>query len=53
MDWHERKALRLIKALNPEQLELFIGWQRNSVRLGITPTTEDVFDYLSELKEAA
>jgi hypothetical protein len=53
MDWHERKALRLIKTLSPEQLELFIGWQKKCIRLGVMPSAEDAFDYLSELKEAA
>jgi hypothetical protein len=53
MSWHERRAIYLLKSLGPEQLELFVGWQRKCIRLGVIPSAEDAFDYLSEMREAA
>ena len=53
ISWHERRAIYLLKSLGPEQLELFVGWQRQCVSKGFTPSAEDAFDYLNELKEAA
>jgi hypothetical protein len=52
MSWHERRAIHLLKSLGPEQLELFVGWQRKCIRTGVTPSAEDAFDYLNELKAA-
>lgn len=53
MTWHERRAIHLLKNLNPGQLDLFVGWQKKCIRLGVTPSAEDAFDYLNELKRAA
>lgn len=51
-DWFMKRALRLARSLPPEQLALFVDWHHRSVQVGVTPSAEDAFDYLNELKAA-
>lgn len=45
-------VLRLVKRLAPYQLELFEGWKRRCVRLGVPLTPEEKYSYLSDLLAA-
>jgi hypothetical protein len=45
-------VLRLVKRLTPYQLELFEGWKRRCVKLGVPLTPEEKYSYLSDLLAA-